>query len=558
LSQTAELGYRWAWALLDGLAAAGLRRVVASPGSRSTPITLAALRHPDLQVHMIVDERSAAFVALGLTKAERVPAALIATSGSAVANWLPAVVEADMARAPLILLSADRPPELQDCGANQTMDQTGLFGGHVRAFHQLPPPEADTGWLAGFSARAMAASRAPLAGPVHINLPLREPLTPTGTLLPSRPAPAPKWLPGKLQLDAGALANVETLLAGNGAIVCGSEDFGADFRLAVTELAKPARAPIFADILSGLRFSAHRQEAILAHPDQVARNAPLFDWALRFGGAPVCKATSDWLQRNVGATQIVVSAHERFADPGRTATHLINTDPTLLCQTLIGQAAPSGWLERFSHLDKAASVAAEKICDGEQPFEGALLRRLVRALPEQTPLFLANSLTIRSAEWFGGRTANALRCFGNRGLSGIDGNLSTAFGIAAAYGQCVAVVGDLAFLHDLNALALAQRFSLTLLLLDNGGGGIFDHLAQASLPEFPEAWLTQTTFDAEAIASGFGVSFFRAQSVDDAVAATIAGLAKGGSSIVHVRIDRGFSLDRCQSFFAACQQEFSP
>ncbi len=150
MSDAARLGYEWAQALLDGFARAGLRRVVASPGSRSTPLTLAALRHPDLAVDLIVDERSAGFFALGLAKAENCPVALIATSGSAIANWAPAVVEADMGRVPLILLSADRPPELQDCGANQTMDQSALFGVHVRAFRQLPPPETRTRLAARF------------------------------------------------------------------------------------------------------------------------------------------------------------------------------------------------------------------------------------------------------------------------------------------------------------------------------------------------------------------------------------------------------------------------
>ena len=555
MSETAALGFRWASALLNGLAAAGLRRVVVSPGSRSTPIALAALRLPALQVQMVVDERSAAFFALGLAKAEGLPVALVATSGSAVANWLPAVVEADMSRTPLILLSADRPPELQDCGANQTMEQMGLFGGHVRAFHQLPPPEAEANWLAGFSARVMAVSQAPLAGPVHVNVPLREPLTPKENISPSRSAPTPCWLPGKLHLDAAALAGVESLLVGRGAIICGPGELGADFCAAVIKLAERVKAPIFADVLSGLRFRAKGGESVLAHPDQVARNAPPFDWALRFGGTPVCRATSDWLQRNRSAAQIVVSAHERFADPGRTASHLINADPALLCSGLAGQAAPPDWLELFLRRDQAAAIAADEHCSGERAFEGAILRKLVRALPENTPVFLANSLTIRSTEWFAGRTEKTLRCFGNRGLSGIDGNISTALGIAAALGRCVAVVGDLAFLHDLNALALARKIPLTVLLLDNGGGGIFDHLAQASLPEFEQGWLTPTCYDAEAIARAFGLSYCRAESVGEALDATLTGFASKGAAVVHVPIEREFSLERCQAFFAACKEE---
>ena len=552
MSETAELGFRWAWALLDGLAVAGLRRVVVSPGSRSTPLALAALRHPGLQVQVIVDERSAAFFALGLAKAERRPAALVATSGSAAANWFPAVVEADMACAPLILLSADRPPELQNCGANQTMDQINLFGGHVRAFHQLPPAEVETGWLAGFSARVMEISQAPMAGPVHVNLPLREPLTPKGPP-PPRTGLGPRALSGKLRLDDERLGVVEALLAGRGVIVCGPNDLGADFHLVVTELARRVRAPIFADALSGLRFGAGGEEMVLAHPDQIARYAPPFDWVLRFGGTSVSRAVADWLERRGGATQIVVSDIPRFADPIGTATHLIAADPVALCRSLSGIISPRDWFQEFLDMDQAASVAAESACADDRPFEGALLRRLVRALPEKTPLFLGNSLAIRATEWFCGCTPTRLRPLGNRGLSGIDGNLSTAFGISAALGACVAVVGDLAFLHDLNALALGRGFPLKVLLLDNGGGGIFDHLAQASLPEFERGWLTPSPLDACAAARAFGLSYLRAESAGEAVEAVIASLARAGAEIIHVPIDRSFSLARCQTFFATCK-----
>ena len=285
MSDTAALGFRWAGALLDGLAAAGLRRVVVSPGSRSTPLDAGGAAPSRSAVQMVVDERSAAFFALGLAKAEGRPVALVATSGSAVANgrrrWSRRIWRAT----PLILLSADRPPELQDCGANQTMEQMGLFGGHVRAFHQLPPPEAEADWLAGFSARVMAVSHAPLAGPVHINVPLREPLTPLEDISPRRSAPTPCWLPGKLHLDAAALAGVESLLVGKGAIICGPGDFGRGFlRRRRSSWPDQRRRADFRRCPFGTAFPGQGRRKLLAHPDQVARNAPPFDWALRFGG----------------------------------------------------------------------------------------------------------------------------------------------------------------------------------------------------------------------------------------------------------------------------------
>ena len=251
MNSNAETSFLWALALLDGLATAGVRRVVISPGSRSTPLTLAALRHPGLIPHVVVDERSAAFFALGLAKTEAAPVVVIAASGSAIANWFPAVVEANMGRWPLILLSADRPPELHDCGANQTMDQIGLFGSHVRAFHQLPPAETETGWLAALAARAVSASRGPLPGPVHLNIPLREPLVPPAALPPATGAPKRvEALASRLIPATETIAAIGTVLSsGRGAIVCGSDDLGTGFHQAVIDLGERLQVPVFADIL---------------------------------------------------------------------------------------------------------------------------------------------------------------------------------------------------------------------------------------------------------------------------------------------------------------------
>lgn len=552
MNDTAQTNFLWAWHLIDGLAAAGVQRFVISPGSRSTPLTLAALRHPAITTQVVVDERSAAFVALGLAKAEGRPAALIATSGSAIANWFPAVTEADMGKVPLLLLSADRPPELQDCGANQTMNQIGLFGTHVRAFHQLPPAEAETGWLAGLADRAVATSLGPLPGPVHLNIPLREPLTPTQMpeLPPARPLSSPvrQRLNATLQADPESLARLEQCLAsGNGAIVCGPEPLGAATCRAVATLAERLRIPVLADLFSGLRCGTANPET-LAHPDQVARQAPPADWILRLGGTPVTRAVNAWLQSCRGKTQIVVSPHPRLSDPEGLATHILTADPASLLEQLTGTPAAAEWLPNFQQLDQAATTAASAICNENEIFEGSLLRALLADLPAEAPVFLANSLTIRAAEWFAGRLPQPLRLFGNRGVSGIDGNLSTACGIASVLGHAVAVVGDLAFLHDLNALALGRNCRLTVVLLDNGGGGIFDHLSQTALPEFETGWLTPQSFDPVQAAQAFGLTCQRAESVAEALAAVRAARQAPQMSLIHIRINRQFSLSRIRAF----------
>jgi 2-succinyl-5-enolpyruvyl-6-hydroxy-3-cyclohexene-1-carboxylate synthase len=545
----AETGFVWAWHLVDGLAAAGVERAVISPGARSTPLALAALRHPDLTSEMVVDERSAGFVALGMAKATGLPVVLIATSGSAIANWLPAVVEADMARVPLVLLSADRPPELHDCGANQTMDQTDLFGCHVRASHSMPPPEAECGWLASLAAQVVALCLGPLPGPVHINVPFREPLVPLHSMTLTRSPRSPARHRARQVADPAIQADLSQILStGPGAIICGPEDLGDGFRDAVTDLARRLAVPVLADVLSGLRFG-DGQPTILSHPDQVARTAPQPAWLLRFGTAPVTRAVGDWIAAARGRPQIVVASHSRLADPWATATHVVTADPEQLCRSLDAAPAAQDWLRRFQTLDAAAAQAAEAACGDDVVFEGAVMRALMRALPRRMAVFLGNSLAVRSVEWFGGTTSSALRMFGNRGLSGIDGNLSTAIGIATALGACVAIVGDLAALHDLNALAWGRGRRLVVVLLDNGGGGIFDHLPQSSLPEFERGWVVPQEVDWSLAARAFGLSYVRALTVASVVAEVGLGLERGEATLIHVPIDRSVSLGRCRALF---------
>lgn len=551
-SNSAALSVLWAAALIDGLVRAGLRRAVISPGARSTPLTLAALRRPELQCHIIVDERSAGFFALGLARAEKIPAALIGTSGTAIANWAPATCEADAAGAPLILLSADRPPELHDCGANQTMDQIGLFGGHVRAFHQLPPPEPDVGWLADFAARVFARALGPLPGPVHVNVPLREVLADTPHGVEPAPAPTPARFEGRARLEPRQLAALSAAMAGRGLIVCGPQDFGAGFHDAVAALALRLNVPIVADLLSGLRFGRNDAAMILRHPDAVARQAPSFDWVLRFGPAPVGKAINAWLAGQRGTTHIVVAPDGRPRDPDRLATHWVGADPTDLCLALCALVAPAqaAPTEGCAARDAEAAQRAEKLLGPAEMFEGALLRALFAAAPENATLFLGNSLTIRMAEWFGGAGAKKLNFFGNRGLSGIDGGVSTACGLAAARGRVFAALGDLAFLHDLNALALVRDLPLTLLVFDNGGGGIFDHLPHSALPEFERGWRTPQNFDMAALAKAFGSPYHEANSLAEARQALEQSLASTGPMVIRAVIDPRLSHELCRQFLA--------
>ena len=547
MSDTAALNFRWSQALVAGLAAAGVSHAVISPGSRSTPLALTLLRQAGLACHIIVDERSAAFFALGLAKATRQPVAVLATSGSAPANWLPAVVEADRAGVPLLLLSADRPAELQDCGANQTVPQAAMFAPYVRACHALAAPDAgsDATWLRRLAARAVEQARWPLAGPVHINQPFREPLVPAATPPASAMPPAIQVVPPSPKLPAAAIRELATLLAnGPGAIVCGEADYPPGFAAAVTALAARLACPILAEPLSGLRYGPHERSHVLCRYEGWLRNKDFMAvhrpaWLLRFGAFPVTRTLQGFA---AAADRIVlVDPQPGWRDPANTTTHLLRVEPQALCEALLAaplRPAPDTWLATFQRAEAAAVAALPVPAAGE----AAYLPPLLATLPADCPLFVGNSMVIRDLDGFGGLGGKALPVFGNRGASGIDGNVSTALGIAAARGQVVAILGDLACQHDLGGLAAARGRQAVFVVFNNGGGGIFEHLPQATLPEFATGWLTPQRIDFAAAAATFGLAYSRAGDIGEFTALFPAALAAEGATLLEVVIDRAASV----------------
>jgi 2-succinyl-5-enolpyruvyl-6-hydroxy-3-cyclohexene-1-carboxylate synthase len=550
------LNLRWAQAFADGFAAAGIADLVLSPGSRSTPLALAFLRQPAIRCHVILDERSAAFFALGIAKVSRRPTAVLCTSGSAPANWYPAIIESDADATPLLLLSADRPPELQGWGANQTIDQNHLFGRHVRAFHQPGAPHDDFSpdYLHRLAARAVSESLWPLPGPVHLNLAFREPLLPAGaaadwplTASPRNSLPEIRVARGRLLPDADAIARLSARIDTQaGAIVCGRGDYPADFAEAVTALAGKIDCPILAEPSSNLRFGPHdrsrlcvRYEAFLRNPAFVA--ALPAQWVLRFGAFPIARTLQDWL--STLPEQFVVTPDSRWPDPQHRASHIVQADPTEFCRALNAtELRPASAESRaaMAHAEAVAGTMADRY--RHKYFEGALIPALLELLPAGHSLFCGNSMTIRDLDAFSGSSDQPLRIFCNRGASGIDGNPSTALGIATG-GPCVALIGDLTAQHDLTALASTSGHDIVFVVLNNGGGGIFEYLPQAALPEFERAWLTPQRVDFATAARAFGVACERVESLDRFKSALRSALDRGGASLIEVAIERQTSVE---------------
>ncbi|HEX6736442.1 MAG TPA: 2-succinyl-5-enolpyruvyl-6-hydroxy-3-cyclohexene-1-carboxylic-acid synthase [Azonexus sp.] len=534
MSETGTLNYLWSQALVAGFVAAGARQAVISPGSRSTPLALALLRQPGLHCGIAIDERCAAFFALGLAKASRRPVLLLATSGTAPANWLPAVIEASQAGLPLLLLSADRPPELQGCGANQTIEQTGLFGAHVRASHALDAPEPGfaPAWLHRLAARIVEQSQWPHPGPVHVNQPFREPLLPAGEIPSTHPLPPLAVAAPRLQPEPAAIAQLAATLGGRrGVIVCGELPAQDGLPEALTALAAGLNCPLLAEPLSGLRFGAHDRSRLcvrynrwLADPAQAARLRP--DWVLRFGAFPVTRRLQDYVAsaRDIHA---LVEPWPRWSDPGHRLTHLLRADPLAACEALLAAApTPAGndWPAAFAELDATAT-----------PDPGAAhIPTLLDELPAGCALFVGNSLAIRQLDSESGSGAKPLSFHGNRGASGIDGNISTALGIAAHHGRVVALLGDLTTQHDLGGLALAQGRDAVIVTVNNGGGGIFDLLPQAVLPEFERGWRTPQQINFEHAARAFGLGYAQAGDNDSLRSALRPMLAAGGPHLIEL------------------------
>jgi len=531
MREIAATNLAWAQALMEGLVSAGLEWLVISPGSRNTPLVLAAALQPGLRTRVILDERCAAFTALGLAKGSGRPVALVATSGSAPAHWYPAVIEASESGVPLILLSADRPWELHEVGANQTTDQSRLFDGHLRAAHLVGEADDHPRCLAALrrlGRQVMAQSSGLDPGPVHLNLPFREPLVPEGPLPQGRAVtvapPMGPWLglPEELPTTLrGAMARGRgLLLAGRGAQV------GGELLL----LARHLGLPLLADPLADLRFREGVPPALVADyhqrlSDPTAREGLRPQWILQFGATPLSSHLQEALRQWRTSPHWVVSPRGRWHDPLNLGTELLCCDPRALCEALRKMLPPRPWSPWGAEPAPAPSAPAR------------LIQGLVEGLPPHSLLFLGNSLVVRWFDAWSGARPKRIAVHGNRGVSGIDGNLATFLGLARTWrggGAKVALVGDLTFQHDLGALADSADLDAVVLVVNNAGGGIFDHLPQRNLPEYERFWRTPQSFSIEGAAAAFGVGYRRLEAPGRIAEALGATLAEGGFWVLEV------------------------
>lgn len=577
------LNLAWGRALVGGLVDAGLREVCVSPGSRSTPVVLALAERDEVRCFVQLDERSSAFFALGVGKRNGRPAAVVTTSGTAVANLHPAVIEASRSGAPLLLLTADRPPRLRGTDANQTVDQRGLFGDAVRLFHDAGPPapgDRELRYARSLAARAWSAALGRPAGPVHLNLPFDKPLQPTpeerertaGEDASGR-APGSRTAATRRVPEPRTLARLSGRISGasRGLIVAGPEAEPGRMGEAALALGRATGWPVLADPLSGARYRDGARAGALGAYDLFLRSAGIRrelapELVLRFGAAPTSRALTDFLAGLEGCEQVAVSDLPPWPDHRGSATEVVRADPATVCRELADRlagtaaGAPGGWTERWRRADAAAGEAARRGTEASF-LEGTVLEVVARAAPAGATLFAGSSMAVRDLDAFAGPRDAPLRVVGNRGASGIDGSVSTALGAAAASGgPALGVIGDLALLHDVNGLRAASAYGIPLVLVvvQNDGGGIFHLLpVREHEPHFSRYFATPHGLDLRHAAELYEVPHRQLEaggvrSLGEALEANLReALEEAGPHLIEVPSDRERNRSRRQEVVRA-------
>jgi 2-succinyl-5-enolpyruvyl-6-hydroxy-3-cyclohexene-1-carboxylate synthase len=543
----ADVAFGAMWSLVEGLASGGVRVASISPGSRSTPIALALGRHPGIDTHVHLDERSSAFFALGCAKATGAPAVVVCTSGTATANLFPAIVEASMSRVPMIVLTADRPPELRGVGANQTIDQLELYGRYVRSFEDAPvPADVDGDVWRDRGARAVATAFAHPPGPVHLNLPFREPLVPSEPISieriiensPIRPA-ARTPLAHDVAWLAARVRNAE-----RGVVYVG--DLGAPAPT-IADLARSLGWPLIAEPHSGLRIGGALSAAQFLLSNDAFVNAHRPDVALQFGAAPTSRAALSFVAN--AERLVIVDPDDVIADPARRAELRVVADAEWVAAAVLEgepRRAPAGWLDGWCDADERARRAVDHTIDGwDEPFEGRVARDVAEAIPSGSLLLVGSSMPVRDLDAYM-RPRDGVHVLANRGASGIDGFVSTILGATTLGVSTFGLLGDLTLLHDIGSLvwSAGRGYDAVLVVLNNGGGTIFSFLAQRELPELESLFTTPHGTDVGTLASSAGARHTRVERAPDLLSAIADASQGGGVYVVEIVVDPELNLRR--------------
>ena len=575
--------YAFSQAFLDELVRSGLGHACICPGSRSTPLVVGLAEDRRIKTWTHLDERSASYFALGISRTLNEPVACISTSGTAAANFFPAIIEAHYSHVPLLIITADRPPELWECGANQTIDQVRMFGNHAKWSVNIASPEVTQDllrYVRELACRVYATATQTPAGPVHINFPFGEPLVPKSipSDIPESFRSSQESWEGRGQgysytnVSSGRRsANQETLdrlvetlsTVKDGVIVCGPQ-LDPSLPSGVAKLAKQLEYPILADPLSQTRCGPHDRTLVIDTYDaflrsKVASQELQAKVILRLGATPTSKVLQNYIGRQVTARQILIREGD-WQDPMHAATDVIQADPTQFVETLttaVKESSDRRWSERWQILAAAArETIRNKVGEINEMFEGRIFQELGGLLPSGSTLFAGNSMPVRDLDAFFPTMPTQIRFLANRGVSGIDGVVSTALGVSCVTPQpTTLVVGDLSFYHDMNGLLAAKRYrpNATIIVLNNDGGGIFSFLPQHDYPEtFEKYFATPHGLTFQSAASLYGLGYSTVTTWEG-FRSNITTQNSQGSNIVEVQTNRERNLELHHQIWSAVE-----
>lgn len=554
----------WGTLIVEELIRNSIDYFVLSPGSRSTPLTVAIARHPKAKRRVCVDERGAAFHAIGYARATGNPAVLISTSGSAPANYFPAAIEASADRLPLIIISADRPPELRQTGANQTIDQVNLYGNYTRWTFDIPCPDENispTVVLTTVDQLVYRSRRSPW-GPVHLNCMFREPLAPTNSAISDGyKIPLKQWLNGdrprttyelpKATPTPPTLRQIADILneTNRGILAIGALSSPREI-VAVSELAKRLQFPIFADIRSGLRLGNCLPEQIryfdFLLSGETWNSCEPVETVVQIGDRILSKRFLQQLEQHPPANYIVILDEPSRHDPAHAVTHRIESDIEIFCQNLspfLKTKISDAWKNNLSQTSrKIGDAIANHLTPDLGLNEIAIAREVSRHIPPDSGLFLSNSMPVRDMDNYGLYGGNCVRIGANRGASGIDGIIASASGFCQGLNApTTLIIGDLAFLHDLNSLSLVRSLPkpLWIIAINNNGGGIFSFLPISQFEDVFEPYFgTPQNLNFSHAAKLFEIEYFSPQSLEEFAKDYRSAIASQRSAILEVKTDR--------------------
>ncbi|MGE5680130.1 MAG: 2-succinyl-5-enolpyruvyl-6-hydroxy-3-cyclohexene-1-carboxylic-acid synthase [Bacillota bacterium] len=568
----------WSDTFINKLANLGVKYACVSPGSRNTPLTLALSRNDKIRTYVHIDERSSGFFALGIARSTKTPVLLICTSGTAAAEFYPAIIEAFQQRIPLIVCTADRPPELIGRGANQTIFQDNIYKNHIRWFINagLPEPTRERlEYICRMAERAVLESTRYNPGPVHINFPFRKPFEPSvytdeideslieiGGCISNqvyRRNDSIKDNQESKEIDRLYNEVISSLKSNSkGLIIAGPGSFGKPFNEICQQLAEILNYPVIADVTSQLRFSkSNKSNLLVNYEGYIATDEFLEKYSpgviLQFGRTTTSKAMELFFEKLDSRRYYLINENGEFNDPYNKARAVLRISAENFCEKAVAtlrqenfsHSDRSSWLDKFIAAEcKAEAIKKETVENAEFPFEGRIITEIIKLMPDESALMVSNSMPVRDLDYFAPKSDKSIRVFHNRGASGIDGITSTALGISEGLRETtVLITGDLAFYYDLNGLLASLKYSIPLVvvLINNDGGGIFQMLPIARCEEsqnaFDDFFITPHGLDFSVFVKAYGGNFTKAESWEDLKTAFESALRKNGLSVIQVNTD---------------------